>query len=167
MTAEEYAELVLSTRDDLFAAIRKALPAECEMEKRFIKTSVQAEEGWTASLVNKDTDRIRIFVMLMNSLTSSDEARTAGAKNFKPQVKLTFELFHDHLQGKDADNTQSVFESDALKLQYAIETSRSLPPRGYIESYAVNLGALPSKVRSLHYGRGEIVINFREIRYEN
>ncbi len=166
MTAEEYANLVLATRDNLYAAIRAALPDDCEMEKRFIQTGKQSEENWVASLVNKETDKIRIFVVLLTKLDSANEARTAGAKNFKPSVKLSFELFHDHLQGTDSDNSQTVFDGDALKLQFAIETSRNLPPKAYIDSYEINLGALPSNVRSLHYGRGEIIINFREIRYD-
>lgn len=167
MTAEEYAELVLTTRDNLFAAIRAALPNECEMEKRFIQSGVMPETDWAASLVNKETDQVRIFVILVTKLKSSEEARTAGGKNFKPQIVLSFELFHDHLQGKDGANSQTAFESDAFKLQFALETSRSLPPKGYVESYEINLGQLPSRVRSMHYGRGEVVINFREIRYEN
>jgi hypothetical protein len=166
MTAAEYAELLLTTRDNLFAAIRTALPEECEMEKRFIQSGVQSETDWAASLVNKETDEVRIFILLMQKLDSANEAATAGGRMFKPSMKLSFELFHDHLQGKDADNTQTVFESDAVKLQFAIETSRNLPPKGFVESYEINLGALPSKVRSMHYGRGEIVINFRDIRYE-
>lgn len=167
MNAEEYAQLLLDTRDNLYAAIRAALPAECEMEKRFIHSGVQSETEWAAALVNRDTDQVRIFILLMQRLGSSDEAKTAGAKNFKPTMRLGFELFHDHLQGTDADNSQTVFESDAIKLQYAIETNKNLPPKGYIESYEINLGQRPSKIRSLHYGRGEIVINFREIRYDN
>lgn len=165
MTAEEYADLVLNARDALFAAIRAALPAECEMEKRFIHTGARGEEGWSAPLVNKETDKIRIFVLLMTRLESAPEARTAGGKNFKPSVKLTFELFHDLLQGTDVTNSQANFDGDALRLQFAIETSRNLQPKGYIDSYEINLGALTSN-SPLHYGRGEVVINFREIRYE-
>lgn len=165
MTAEEYSNLVLAARDTLFASIRAALPVECEMEKRFIQTGSQKEEGWTAALVNKETDNIRIFVMLITRLTSANQERTAGAKNFKPSVRLSFELFHDQLQGKDGENSQIEFDSDALKLQFAIETSRNLAPKGFIESYSIDLGALAAS-RPLHYGRGEVVINFREIRYE-
>ena len=166
MNAIEYSELVLATRDALFANIRAALPVECEMEKRFIQTGVQSQDSWAASLVNKDTDQVRLFVLLMKTLKSTDQARTAGAKNFKPSMQLSFELFHDHLKGKDGDNSQTTFESDALKLQFAIEISRSLPPKAYIEDYDINLGILPSS-RSMHYGRGEILINFREIRYDS
>jgi len=166
MTAGEYAELLLATRDNLFDAIRAALPDECEMEKRFIQSGKQSETDWAASLVNKNTDKVRVFILLMQRLESANEQRTAGARNFKPSMKLSFELFHDHLQGKDAENSQTVFESDAIKLQYAIETNRNLPPKGYIDSYEINLGHSPSRVRSLHYGRGEVVINFREIRYD-
>lgn len=165
MTAQEYADLVLAARDMLFDAIRAALPEECEMEKRFIQTGKQKEDNWTAALVNKETDAIRIFVMLMTRLTSANQTRTAGAKNFKPSVVLTFELFHDQLQGKDGTNSQVVFDADALKLQFAIETSRNLSPKGFIESYSIDLGALSAN-RPLHYGRGEVIINFREIRYE-
>jgi hypothetical protein len=166
MTADEYAQLVLKARDDLFAAIRAALPAECEMEKRFIQAGTQSETDWAASLVNKDTDGVRIFILLIQKLDSANEEKTAGGRMFKPSMRLSFELFHDHLQGKDGDNTQTVFESDAIKLQYAIETNKNLPPKAYIDSYEINLGAFASKVRSMHYGRGEIVINFRDIRYD-
>lgn len=166
MNVQEYANLVLATRDLLFTTIRAALPVETEMEKRFIQSGVQSESDWVGSLVNKTSGQIRIFVLLMKSLSSADIARTAGAKNFKPSFSLSFELFHDHLQGTDGANSQTAFESDAVKLQFAIETSRSLPPKAFIENYDINLGVLPSKVRSMHYGRGEIIINFREIRYE-
>jgi hypothetical protein len=165
MTPDEYANLVLITRDDLFTAIKTALPAECETEKRFIQTGKMTEDAWSAALVNKTTDKIRIFVLLMTGLETAPEQRTAGAKNFKPSLKLNFELFHDHEQGTDADNSQTVFESDALKIQFAIESTRSLPPKAFIDSYNISLGQLTTN-RSLHYGRGEIVINFREIRYE-
>lgn len=165
MTAEEYAQLVLAARDTLFDAIRAALPDECEMEKRFIQTGEAVENQWTAALVNKETDSIRLFVLLMTNLTDSPAERTAGGKNFKPQVRLFFELFHDQLQGTDGENSQDAFDSDALKIQFAIAANKSLPPKGYIESHNFSLGSLRSN-RPLHYGRGEIVINFREIRYE-
>lgn len=166
MTAQEYADLLLMTRDNLFAAIREALPVECEMEKRFISAGGQSENDWSAALVNKATDKVRIFILLMTRLGSAPEQRTAGGKMFKPSMKLSFELFHDHLQGKDGENTQTIFESDAVKLQFAIETSRNLPPKGYVDDYEINLGVFTSKTRSMHYGRGEIVINFRDIRYD-
>ena len=166
MNAEEYAALVLTTRDNLFNAIRAALPEECEMEKRFIMTGKQDESKWASSLVNNETDKVRIFVILMNQLSSATGERTAGGKMFKPSVRLTFELFHDHLQGTEGNNSQTAFEGDALKLQFALEVSRNLPPKAYIESYEINLGALPSDSRSLHYGRGEVIINFRDIRYD-
>lgn len=162
MTSAEYATLVLATRDSLFNAIRAALPAECQMEKKFIQTGKQNETGWTATLVNTETDTIRIFVILMTQLKSADAEKTAGAKNFKPSIRMTFELFHDQLVDED---TQTPFEEDALKLQFAIETNKNLQPKGYIDSYEINLGALASE-RSLHYGRGEVIINFREIRYD-
>jgi len=166
MTSAEYAELLLTTRDNLFDAIRAALPDECEMEKRFIQSGVQNEADWSASLVNKETDQVRIFILLMNKLDSANEEKTAGGKMFKPSMKLTFELFHDHLQGKDGANTQTIFESDAIKLQFAIETNKNLSSKGFIDSYEINLGVLASKTRSMHLGRGEIVINFRDIRYD-
>lgn len=165
MTALEYGSLVLTTRDNLFGAIRTILPVECEMEKRFIHTGKQTEDSWSAPLVNKQTDQIRMVVLLMTELKTADDARTAGAKNFKPSIKLFFELFHDHLQGKDGENSQTAFETDALLIQYALETNRNLPPKAYLENYSINLGTLPTN-RSLHYGRGEININFREIRYD-
>jgi len=166
MNAAEYANLLLATRDNLFDAIRLALPPECEMEKRFIHSGAQSEADWSGALVNKDTDKVRIFILLMNKLESAPAEKTAGGKMFKPSMKLFFELFHDKLQGKDGDNTQTVFESDAIKLQFAIETNRNLPPKGYIDDYEINLGIFPTKTRSLHYGRGEIIINFRDIRYD-
>ncbi len=165
MTPQEYADLLLTTRDDLYAAIKTALPAECETEKRFIQTGKMTEDAWSAALVNKATDKIRIFVLLMTGLGTAPEQRTAGAKNFKPSMTLNFELFHDHEQGTDTENSQTAFESDALKIQFAIESNRSLPPKAYIDDYTLNLGQLSTN-RSLHYGRGEIVINFREIRYD-
>lgn len=165
MTALEYAQLLLSTRDQLYARIREALPVECEMEKRFIQTGVQKEDAWTASLVNHQTGKIRLFVMLMTKLGPAELAATAGAKNFKPSMRLTFELFHDHLQGKDGETTQTEFESDAVKLQFAIESNRNLPPKALIQDYDIDLGTRPSSVRSLHYARGFVLINFREIRY--
>jgi hypothetical protein len=164
MNSAEYSQLVLEARDYLFGKIREQLPAECEMEKRFIQSGVVSINEWAASLVNKETDKVRIFVMTLSNLTSADLPRTAGAKNFKPEVKILFELFHDHLQGTDAENSQKEFESDALCLQFAIESNRSLPPKGNIENYTFSLGILPSS-RSLHYARGEMTINFREIRH--
>lgn len=168
MTADEYADLVLTTRDNLFDAIRTALPGECEMEKRFISATggPETEDQWVGTLVNTDTDKIRIFVLLMNNLRSADEAATAGAKNFKPSVRLTFELFHDYLMGTDEENTQTEFEKDALRLQYALETNKNLPPLAMIVNYEIGLGVRSSKVRSMHYSRGEIVLNFRGIRYD-
>ncbi len=164
MNAAEYAELILASRDFLFGKIREALPAECETEKRFIQTGVVSINEWAASLVNRDTGNVRIFVMTMANLSSADLEKTAGARNFKPELKISFELFHDHLQGTDADNSQTEFESDALKLQFAIESNRYLEPKGKIEDYSMSLGILPSS-RSLHYARGEMTINYREIRY--
>lgn len=165
MNAQEYSELVLKARDDLFAALRAALPAECEMEKRYILSGREAEVNWPGALVNRETDRIRILVLLMNNLGAANAEKVAGARNFQPSLRLSFELFHDYLQGSDAVNTQEVFEADLLKIQFAIETNKSLPPKGYIENYQINFGIRPSVTRALHYGRGEITINFRAIQY--
>ena len=164
MNAVEYAQSVIAARDYLFDKIRLALPADCEMEKRFIMPGVVGETEWSGALVNRTTGKIRLFVMLISSLGASDLAKTAGAKNFKPEMKISFELFHDHLQGSDGSNSQDEFEADALVIQFAVETNRYLEPNGKIEDYSFNLGKQRSNV-SLHYGRGEMTINFREIRY--
>ena len=165
MTAQEYTDFVLLTRNNLYEAIRGVLPAECEMEKLFIMGSAESEQDWVGALVNDETDYIRLFVLLMTDLKSSDVAKTAGARNFKPSMKINFELFHDHLQGTDANNSQTAFESDALKIQFAIESNRNLSAKAYIDDYDLKLGVRRSKVRTMHYGRGELTINFREIRY--
>ena len=164
MNAAEYAQTITSARDYLFDRIRLALPTECEMEKRFIMPGVVGETEWSGALVNRQTGKIRLFVMLISSLGAADLAKTAGAKNFKPEMKITFELFHNHLQGTDGANSQDEFEADALKLQFAIETNRYLEPNGKIEDYSFNLGKQRSNI-SLHYGRGDLTVNFREIRY--
>jgi hypothetical protein len=165
MTASEYAALVLNTRDALVAAIRAALPAVCKVKARFIKTGTQEDEKWTGSLADKETGKTRLLVILMSQLKSSDLQATAGAKNFKPQIRLNFELFHDFKLGTDEENSEQVFLADALCLQFAIESNRNLPPQGKIDDYSINLGLRPSSVNAMHYGRGTITINFREIRY--
>lgn len=165
MDASEYANLILTAHDDLVKAFRAALPAECQIKSRFIKAGTTEDEKWTASLANKETGETRLLVVLMSQLKSSDLQRTAGAKNFKPQIRLNFELFHDYKIGTTSENSEKVFRQDALRLQFAIESNRNLPPQGVIADYAINLGFRPSTVNAMHYGRGEIIINFREIRY--
>lgn len=163
MTDQEYADLLLAARDYLYNKIRAVLPAECEMERRFMGAGSVNVNDWAASIVKPD-GTIRIFIMTISGLGTSDLAKTAGAKNFKPEMKISYELFHDCGQGNDAGVTQTAFESDALKLQFAIETNRDLEPKGKIDSYTFTLGVAQSRT-SLHFARGEMIINFREIRY--
>jgi hypothetical protein len=165
MTALEYAKLVLETRDLIFDKISEVLPAECDKEKRFIQTGIQTEDQWMAALQNEQSSKIRMFVLLMKNLSSSELAKTAGAKNFKTEVRFSVELFHDYAFGVDDNNSEHQFILEALMIQFAIETNRSLTNQAVIDKYNFSLGIRPSNTRSLHLGRGELTVSFKEIRY--
>lgn len=165
MTAESYANLVLDAQDALIAAVRANLSSPCEIKTRFLNPGTDESDKWTANLINSETGSIRRLVFLLAQLKTSDLAKTAGGKNFKPQIKINFELFRSYKIGTTGENPEREFKQDALGLQFAIETNKILPPQGVVDDYEINLGFRPSATEPMHYGRGEIKIYFREVRY--
>lgn len=164
MTADEYAAQVLATTDTLAEKLTTALAPDCGVVKRFKRTKVTADNGWLAALRDGDNTIRKCSLRLFN-LSPSDEATTAGGNVFKPYIKFGIEVFQDYKFGTDADNSENKFRSDVLKIQYVFEANKNLSP-AYIQSYSLNLGMIETKTESLHYGEGEVILLFRNLRYE-
>jgi hypothetical protein len=164
MTADEYAAQVLATTETLAGKLTTALAPDCVVVKRYKHAKVTAENGWLAAL-RDDGNTIRKCSLRMFNLSPSDEAATAGANIFKPNIKFGIEVFQDYKFGTDADNSEDKFKSDMLKIQYVLEANKNLSP-AYIQSYSLNLGMIETKAEMIHYGEGEVVLMFRSLRYE-
>ena len=165
MTIAEYVIAIQQIRTNIYNLLVAALPG-CEVEKRFIMNGTEDDEKWVGALVNESTGNIRIMIMLLSELPIGGLSGTAGAANFNPRINFQFELFHKYTLGTDTTNSEDTFVADCARFQYAMGAGRSVGSQGVIERASMRLGIRPSKVQSLHYGRGEAVVQLRNIRYE-
>lgn len=163
MTADQYAERVLLIRDNLTAALVDSLPSETEVIDRFILSGVTDEAGWVAAL-RKDNKIRKLIVLLANhDLDLLNNTRTGG--QFHPLIKFNLELYHDYEPGSDTQNTERDFISDSSKILFALGKDRTLGGTCVITRFSLRAGMRPSKVQTLHYGKGEVTIDLRDIKY--
>lgn len=167
MTVEEYVTFGLGLLDEVKTALDTALPNECKIDTRYMLSGISSEEQWIAALRDSSLMVRRLFV-LWADLAIGNLANTAGARNFHPTWRFNLELYHDYSDGTNADNSERNFISDALRIQYAVGKNRILgtPKKAVVQRYSMRLGIRPSKVQALHMGRGEMVIDLTDVRYE-
>lgn len=167
MTSAEYVDFVMSVLSDFKAACRAELPAECEMETRYVLGGQGNDQDWLASL-RKSDGNIRKFIILCADLPVGLLGATQAGRNFASSIVFNLELYHSYEMGSDASNTEKEFISDAARVQYAIGKNRALgtPKKAVIERGGLRLGIRPSSVEAIHMGRGEVVINLLDIRYD-
>lgn len=164
MTADQYVDLVFEVKTNIETKFTELLAPATQIEGRIITARTDGDSGWVGALQNDD-GKIRKLFILMNEFRDSELEKIAGAKNFKPQIRFGLELVHEHVIGTDADNSHREFLRACIKAQFVCATNRNLHSKAFIESYYLTAGIHPSRVQSLHYARGEVRINFREVRY--
>lgn len=167
MDIEEYVNFNISLRTLLKEKLQEGVGSECEVLTHYIQSGMQSEDDWLANLRKENSDDIRMLVILVKDLTSSSLQRTAGMKNFKPIVQYSLELIHDFPSGKGEESYVD-FLKDLFRAQFVLETNKRLGENTnncIIESYSLRPGIRPSKIQVLHYARGEVELNFSEIRY--
>lgn len=167
MTLDEYIDLVESAGTTLETKLKEVLePVNCEVLTHYVQSGMQSEDSWLASLRKDNSESIRMAVLLTSELSSSELSRTAGAKNFKPQYSMNFEIIHS-LSPTNSKTSYRDFIKDCVRAQWVMETNRRLGENNniIIERYSIRPGIRPSDVQVLHYARGEVTLNFGEIRY--
>lgn len=163
MTAEEFAERVLLVRDNLTAALVDALPSECEVIDRFILSGVTDEAGWLAAL--RTDNVIRKLIVLLANYDLDTLNNTHTGRQFHPIIRFNLELYHDYSPGSNSQNTESDFISDSSKILFALGKGRTLGGPAIITKASLRAGMRPSKVQTLHYGKGEVIVDLRDIQY--
>lgn len=164
MTPDQYAALVLDIFKTTAANIKAEANTGLNVETRFLFNSVVAEEDWVSTL--RVDGKIRMLVLLCREMPLSGLGGTTGGRQFKPRLTFGLELFHEYRMGTDDDNTEGVFISDAARVLYALGKHRTLPGQSFIDSATLRLGMRASKVQSMHYGRGEVIVTMQDVRYD-
>lgn len=165
MTIVEYVAAVQAIRQNIFVNLGLGLPG-CEIEKRYILSGVQSDADWIASLVNPTTNKVRIMVMLLSEMPLGGLEGTMSGRNFNPTLTFNFELYHTYELGTDAVNSEDAFVEDCARFQYVMGAARSVGSQGVIERSSIRLGIRPSEAQPMHYGRGEAIVQLRDVRYE-
>lgn len=110
-----------------------------------------------------------MMVSLMADLNLEALLRTNMGNQFNPIIKFNTELFHEYKLGTESINTQVDFISDASKVLFALGKGRKIMDGGnclgVIQRASMRLGMRPSKLTTLHYGKGEVVVDMRDIPY--
>ena len=163
MTATEFATAVLAIRDALVANFKTEMPSETEVIDRFILPGTIDESQWVAAL--RTDNVIRKLIVLMPQLDLGLLANTNAGANFSPQVTFGLELYHEYKVGTDSENTEEAFLEDASKVIYTLGKYRALPSQTLITRASLKLGIRPSKVQSLHAGKGSVTVDLRNLKY--
>lgn len=171
MDATQFAARALQVKKGIVAGIRAELPSECKLLSRFIFSGVTTEEDWLTTLRGED-DLIRIAVVLMADLSLDTLAKTKMGNQFNPLVQFNVELYHEYKLGTETVNTEQAFIEDAAKISFALGKNRAVmsvedSPQcvGIITRASMRLGMRPSKLTTLHYGKGQINVDMRDLPY--
>jgi hypothetical protein len=172
MNAEQFATRVLQVKAGLTALISAQLPAECSIVDRFIFSGVTTEEDWLTTLRGSD-DKIRILAILMSDLNLGKISGTNMGGQFNPIAQFNLELYHEYRLGTASSNTELEFTKDAARIQFGLAKSgrKIMNPDdatecvGIMDKTGMRLGMRPSKITTLHYGRGQVIVDMRDLPY--